>query len=118
MILDRDLKEVRERDFLKNYNHYDDLKNIETKLIFGSHYDEDVFLTIILPVYDHPEEFIRRALDSALMQKCDYKYQIIVIDDYAKEMGQTTTEKYVRKLNDSRIIYYKNMQKLLLIIFE
>ena len=46
MISDRDLKEVRERDFLKNYNHYDDLKNIETKLIFGSHYDEDVFLTI------------------------------------------------------------------------
>lgn len=112
MISDRDLKEVRERDFLKNYNHYDDLKNIETKLIFGSHYDEDVFLTIILPVYDHPEEFIRRALDSALMQKCDYKYQIIVIDDYAKEMGQTTTEKYVRKLNDSRIIYYKNMQNM------
>lgn len=112
MISDIDLKEVRERDFLKNYNHYDDLKNIETKLIFGSHYDEDVFLTIILPVYDHPEEFIRRALDSALMQKCDYKYQIIVIDDYAKEMGQTTTEKYVRKLNDSRIIYYKNMQNM------
>ena len=81
MISDKDLKEVKERDFLKNYNHYDDLENIETKLIFGSHYEEDVFLTIILPVYDHPEEFIKRALDSALMQKCDYKYQIIVIDD-------------------------------------
>lgn len=112
MISERDLKEVRERDFLKNCNHYNDMDNIETKLVFGNHYDDEVFLTIILPVYDHPEEFIKRALDSALEQKCDYKYQIIVIDDYAVKKGQTTTEKYVRKLNDSRIIYYKNMENM------
>ncbi len=112
MISERDLTEVRKRDFLKNYNHYNDLDNIETKLIFGSHYEEKIFLTIILPVYDHPEEFIKRALNSALEQKCNYKYQIIVIDDYAIEKGQTTTEKYVRKLNDSRVIYYKNMKNM------
>ena len=61
--------------------------------MFGKHYDDEVFLTIILPVYDHPEEFIKRALDSALEQKCNYLYQIIVIDDYAKEKGQTVTYK-------------------------
>lgn len=112
MILAKDLTEVRKRDFLKNYNHYNDLNNIETKLVFGKHYDDEVFLTIILPVYDHPEEFIKRALDSALEQKCNYLYQIIVIDDYAKEKGQTVTEKYIRKLNDSRVIYYKNTKNM------
>ena len=111
MILEENLKEVKERDFLKICNHYDDLVQIETKLIFGKHYDDKVFLTIILPVYDHPEEFIKRALDSALNQNCNYKYQIIVIDDYAIE-EQTVTEKYVRKLNDSRVIYYKNMKNM------
>ncbi len=80
--------------------------------MFGKHYDDEVFLTIILPVYDHPEEFIKRALDSALEQKCNYLYQIIVIDDYAKEKGQTVTEKYIRKLNDSRVIYYKNTKNM------
>ena len=35
MILAKDLTEVRKRDFLKNYNHYNDLNNIETKLVFG-----------------------------------------------------------------------------------
>lgn len=112
MISEKDLTEVRKRDFLKNYNHYNDLNNIETKLVFGKHYDDEVFLTIILPVYDHPEEFIKRALDSALEQKCNYLYQIIVIDDYAKEKGQTVTEKYIRKLNDSRVIYYKNTKNM------
>ena len=112
MISEKDLKEVRERDFLKKCDHYDDLKEIETKLVFGKHYDDEVFLTIILPVYDHPEEFIKRALDSALSQKCSYKYQIIVIDDYSMEKGQTVTEKYVRKLNDTRVIYYKNTKNM------
>ena len=64
MILAKDLTEVRKRDFLKNYNHY------------------------------------------------NYLYQIIVIDDYAKEKGQTVTEKYIRKLNDSRVIYYKNTKNM------
>lgn len=112
MIKQEDLYEVRKRDFLKKIDHFHDLDEIETKRIFGAHYDKEVFLTIILPVYDHPEEFIKRALDSALDQKCNFVYQIIVIDDYAREKGQTVTEKYVRKLNDPRVIYYKNMKNM------
>lgn len=111
MIEEKDLQEVRNRDFLKKTNHFHDFNDIETKLVFGSHYKEEVFLTIILPVYDHPEEFIKRALDSALRQRCNFLYQIIVIDDLAAE-DKTSTEKYVRRLCDSRIIYYKNMRNL------
>ena len=62
--------------------------------------------------YNVSNKVIKRALDSALEQKCNYLYQIIVIDDYAKEKGQTVTEKYIRKLNDSRVIYYKNTKNM------
>lgn len=57
----KDLEEVRSRDFLKIVNHYHDFDNTETKLILGEN-QKNIFLTIILPVYDHPQEFIRRAI--------------------------------------------------------
>lgn len=107
MISKKDLEEVKNRDFLKRVDHYNDLNSIGTKLVYGKHYNGEVFLNIILPVYDHPKEFIERAIDSALRQKCSFSYQIIVIDDYPSD-EPTTTEQYIRELNDSRVIYYKN----------
>lgn len=112
MIAENDLKEVRARDFLKVADHYHDLDDIETKLILGKRPDKTIFLTIILPVYDHPKEFIRRAITSVIDQQCSYEYQLLVIDDYAKQKEATETEIYLRKLNDPRIVYYKNQRNM------
>ncbi len=112
MITEKDLEEVRSRDFLKIVDHYHDLDDIETKLLLGKKPEKTVFLTIILPVYDHPQEFIRRAVQSVLQQTCSYDYQLLVIDDYAKQTTSTETEIYLRKLNDPRVAYYKNEKNM------
>lgn len=112
MISKNDLDEIRNRDFLKKVNHYRDKDNIKTNLIFGEIAKNKIFLTVIIPVYNHPIEFIKRAINSALNQNCSYSYQILVIDDYAQEKGATETERYLRMLNDSRIVYLKNEENL------
>lgn len=112
MITEKDLEEVRSRDFLKIVDHYHELDDIETKLLLGKKPEKTVFLTIILPVYDHPQEFIRRAVQSVLQQTCSYDYQLLVIDDYAKQTTSTETEIYLRKLNDPRVAYYKNEKNM------
>lgn len=112
VITEKDLEEVRSRDFLKIVDHYHDMDNIETKLILGEKPKKTIFLTIILPVYNHPQEFIRRAVQSALKQIGSYEYQLLVIDDYASQKSPTDTEIYLRKLNDPRVVYYKNEENM------
>ena len=80
MASEKDLLEIRTRDFLKNVDHYHDADNVQTDLIFGTRPETPVFLTIIVPVYDHPIEFIRRSISSALNQPCSYDFQLLVID--------------------------------------
>ena len=38
---------------------------------------DDVILSIYVPTYNH-EKYIARALDSILMQKTDYAYEVLV----------------------------------------
>lgn len=111
MISEKDLLEVRQRDFLKNVNHYEDFNHIETELILGDEQTEPVFLTIILPVYDHPWEFIQRAIRSVLEQSCTYSYRLLVIDNFAGE-NATETEEYLKQLKDARVLYYKNKENM------
>lgn len=112
MASEKDLLEIRTRDFLKNVDHYKDADDVQTELIFGSRPEEPLFLTIIVPVYDHPIEFIRRAISSALNQPCSYDFQLLVIDDYANREGPSDTELYLRQKNDPRVVYYKNKKNL------
>ena len=112
MVDEKLVQEIRSRDFLENINYFDYFKDIETKLILGSWPQEKVFLSIILPVYDHPQEFIRRAINSALNQPCSYDFRLLVIDDYAKQTTPTETELYLRELNSEKVVYYKNQKNL------
>lgn len=112
MIEQKLVSEIKNRDFLENPSYYDYYDDIETKLILGSWPEEKVFLSIILPVYDHPQEFIRRAINSALNQPCDYDFRLLVIDDYAKQTTPTETELYLRELNSDKVVYYKNQKNL------
>lgn len=112
MIDEKLVSEIRNRDFLENVDYFDYYKDIETKLILGSWPQDKVFLSIILPVYDHPQEFIRRAINSALNQPCSYDFRLLVIDDYAKQTTPTETELYLRELNSEKVVYYKNQKNL------
>lgn len=112
MIDRKDIEEIRNRDFLKIVNHYRDFDDVKTNQVFGTRLVEKVFLSIIVPVYNHPIEFIKRAILSVLYQQCDYSFEMIVIDDFADNKEISETEAFVRELNDSRICYYKNETNL------
>lgn len=113
MIDRQDILEVRKRDFLAKQDHYRDFDTISTDLVLGNRQEREIFLSIIVPVYNHPISFIKRAINSALNQHCDYLFEMIVIDDYIQNKGEKSeTEKFLRDINDTRIIYYKNRSNL------
>ena len=112
MVEQKLIDEIKQRDFLENVDYFHYYDDIETKLILGTVPESPIFLTIILPVYDHPQEFIRRAVQSALNQPCPYDFRLLVIDDYAKQTTPTETELYLRQLNSDKVLYYKNQQNL------
>lgn len=112
MIDEKDLNEIKNRDFLKNTNHFNEYSEIKTELIYGIPNVDKVFLSIIIPIYDHPFELIFRSINSVLYQKCDYDFQIIIIDDYSKSDRNKTILEYVKNLDDNRIAYYKNSTNL------
>ena len=111
MINNKDIEEIRNRDFLKDANHFRRFDAIETKYLFGNRISNP-FLTVIIPIYDHPFKLMRRALESVLFQKYDYNVQILIIDDYAQRSEPSEFEKYVKSIDDYRIVYYKNVANL------
>ena len=112
MIEKRLLDEVKSRDFFKRIDHYHAYDSIKTELILGSWPKEEVFLSIIIPVYDHPIEFIARAIQSALNQQVDFEFKVLVIDDYAFPDKSNGVKEYLTSHFDERIIYYKNKKNL------
>ena len=107
-----DLIEIKERDFLKNTNHYHDFDNVKTELVYGFPNQDKVFLTIIIPIYDHPYDLIFRSINSAIYQECDFAFHIIIIDDYTADDRNNVVLNYVKSLHDTRITYYKNQSNL------
>ena len=112
MIEERDINEIRNKDFLKNKDHFRDFDDVETDLLFGRISKDKLFLSIIVPVYDHPIELILRAINSVLYQKCDYSYQILILDDNANSKRNDVLLEYIQKLNDPRFVYFKNRRNL------
>jgi glycosyltransferase involved in cell wall biosynthesis len=69
-------------------------------------------ITIVMPVYNHPDYF-EIALDSALQQDTTVEYEIIVVDNNDnKQIVQTRYEEIIKKKKSSRILYYRNDKNL------
>lgn len=111
-ISQEDMYEIRNRDFLKKVDHFKDCGEIKTKLLFGTPNVEKNFLTIIVPIYDHPEYLIIRAIKSIIYQECDFNYTILIIDDYTNSNRNDVILEYIKKLNDKRILFYRNERNL------
>lgn len=54
---------------------------------------EDVILSVLVPTYNH-ENYIKKALDSILMQKTQYKYEVLVGDDVSTDNTREVLKKY------------------------
>jgi len=94
---------------VKKENKYSKQEKIET-IIKGEKMKEDVLVSICCITYNQ-EEYIRDALDSFLMQKTNFKYEIIVHDDASTDNTPNIIREYEEKYPDIiKPIYQKENQ--------
>lgn len=68
----------------------------------------DIILSILVPTYNQ-ERYIEKALDSILLQKTKYKYEVLVGEDVSTDSTREILKKYEIK-NPSKIkVFYRNI---------
>lgn len=72
--------------------------------------DNDIKVSVIVITYNH-EKFIKQALDSILMQKVDFKYEILIGDDASTDSTPEILNEY-KKLYPDIINLYLNSVNL------
>ena len=84
-------------------------KKIDTKLkgYFLNQRENDIILSIYMTTFNH-EKYIKKAIDSILMQKTNYKYEIIIGDDCSQDDTQKILKQYEKmKIKNLKIFYRK-----------
>lgn len=72
--------------------------------------EEEILVSIICITYNH-EKFIKDALESFLMQKVDFNYEILIHDDASTDNTAKIIREYERKYPDLvKVIYQKENQ--------
>lgn len=64
-------------------------------------------VSVLLPVYNTPEDFLRQAVESILNQTFQ-DFELLIVND----ASTTDVEKVIRSYSDSRIKYFKNKTNL------
>lgn len=74
--------------------------------------NNDIILSIYVPTYNH-ENYIARALDSILMQKTEYKFEVLVGEDKSTDKTRAVLKEYEKKHPGFFTMFYreKNMHK-------
>lgn len=101
---------------MKNiFDYVDNFKineHIKSELLFGdkAHVPNPKF-SVVMPVFKRTDFFLE-ALNSALNQDIDEDYEIVVVDNNDEDPIPTPIQKIVEKVNDKRILYYRNQKNL------
>lgn len=66
---------------------------------------EQIKVTVYLSTYNQ-EDYLREALDSILMQKCDFRYELLIADDCSTDHTQAIALEYQKKWPDRIITYF------------
>lgn len=69
-------------------------------------------LTVIVPSYNNGQ-YIRQALDSIIMQKVEFDYQIIITDDASQDDSPDIIREYERKYPDRILALYSDRNQKL-----
>ena len=72
-------------------------------------------MTVIVPSYNNGQ-YIRQALDSILMQKVTFDYQIIITDDCSQDDSQNIIREYELKYSNKILALYSISSTLYFIL--
>lgn len=93
------------------HNHLHENDHIKSKLILGNEDDvQKPLVSVIMPVYNHPD-FFRKSLLSVINQKCNFEYEIIIIDNDHPDF-QPKNQAIVQELLSYNIRYYVNAENI------
>ncbi len=87
---------------------------IPSKLVYGNlNYIQDPWITIVIPVYKRAD-LLEDTIDSVLGQDdIGYFWDIVVVDNEEIDEGdENEIERLIRKINNPRILYYRNKKNL------
>ena len=109
---DEHFAKIRDYDFFKK-DKFDALNTgLRTIKALGEYKQEIPFVSIIITTYKRPV-LLREAINSVLRQDYD-DYEIIVIDNECADIAEETdTQKLIRELGNSSIIYFRNIDPML-----
>jgi len=98
-------------DFSKNKDSFEEIKNIESILLWGDpNAIPDAEITICIPTYKRPK-LLKEAIESAIKQETNIPYRIIVVDN-DDDFKNDENLRVIESFNDIRISYYKNKKNL------
>ena len=100
---------LRSFDYFKKTDLYCREKEKNSILVCGKQQKETPFVSIILTTYKRPKLMIE-AINSIIEQKDFTDYEIIICDNEGVALEiETETQKAVKELNNSHILYYRNV---------
>lgn len=67
-------------------------------------------VTVAMITYNH-QDYVQEAIESVMMQKCNFEYQLIINDDYSTDKTREIIEKLHAKYPDKIIPVYQNQNK-------
>ena len=94
-------------------NCFEKCASVKSILLYG---DETAipkpWITLLVPTYKRVD-LLSQALESALTQgHCKFMWDILVLDNEPYDGIPNDTEKLIRKLNNKRIMYYRNSENI------
>lgn len=92
-------------------NHLDDISNVQSVLVIGKEDSvQEPLVSVIMPVYNHPD-FFKKSLLSVVNQKCDFNYEIVIVDNKHPEL-QPLNQKIIEEVNCDKVRYYINSENI------
>lgn len=85
----------------------------ESNLVYGKRNQASVLITIAIPTYRR-HELLQKALESVIHQKNaeHISYEVIVVDNEARDEIENETYQVVRNCADKRVLYYINQENV------
>lgn len=69
--------------------------------------NDQIMVSVIIPTYNH-EKYIEQALDSVLMQKTQYSFEVLVGEDKSTDGTRKVLEEYEKKNPGKIKVYYRD----------
>ena len=99
--------------FRSNENHFEEMADIPSRMVFSRGSSETPFLSVVIPTYRR-SDLLEMALTSALNQsQVSCAYEVIVVDNDADADDQSPTAQLVQQSSGTApLTYYRNTKNL------